>query len=904
MTIKEPAAQLDASQQRKAHALEQFQQAKTLMMRQFWEIKAQHPDHLLFFRMGDFYELFFEDAEVAAACLDITLTKRGKHADQQVAMCGVPHHAYEVYLAKLIRNGYRVAICEQMEHPAEAKKRGSKSVVKRSVTRVVTAGTLTEDSLLDSRAANYLVALVHKRDSVGVAWADVSTGGFFVGSITLAALPAHLARLNPSELLISEALLGLEDLYDLWAEYQNRISPRPDRLFDARIGEQRLKDVFNVAALDAFGAFAPLEFAAMGALLDYISLTQVDTATRLLPPQKESDGGTMTIDAATRRSLELVRCQNGAEEGSLLHTIDRTVTSAGARTFSADITAPLTDADAIVARQDMVAVFVDDAALRQSTRSALKQTPDMERALTRLSLNRGGPRDLAALRDALLQADCLKELYDDLRTHAPKNMQRAISGLGHFTDLAERLQRALADDLPLLARDGGFIRPGFHDGLDDVRELRDESRRLIAALETRYAELTRIKNLKVRHNNVLGYFVEVTVKHGDKLLCRALAETFIHRQTTANQARFTTTELNELAQNISRAADQAITLELEFFDDLVAAVKARARSLITAAQALAQLDVSSALAELAVERDYCRPRVDTSTAFHIEAGRHPVVEQALTASDAGFVANDCRLSDEQKLWLLTGPNMAGKSTFLRQNALVAIMAHMGSFVPARSAHIGIIDKLFSRVGAADDLARGRSTFMVEMVETAAILNQATDRSLVIIDEIGRGTATFDGLSIAWAAVEHLHDMNRSRALFATHYHELTHLSQQLDHVSCHTLAIREWKDQIVFLHNVLSGAADRSYGIQVAKLAGLPALVIKRAEQVLHTLERDEASSVAAKLTNDLPLFAQSVANIAAESKQALDHPALLALMDLDPDTMSPRDALDALYALKAKLEN
>ena len=568
MTIKEPAAQLDASQQRKAHALEQFQQAKTLMMRQFWEIKAQHPDHLLFFRMGDFYELFFEDAEVAAACLDITLTKRGKHADQQVAMCGVPHHAYEVYLAKLIRNGYRVAICEQMEHPAEAKKRGSKSVVKRSVTRVVTAGTLTEDSLLDSRAANYLVALVHKRDSVGVAWADVSTGGFFVGSITLAALPAHLARLNPSELLISEALLGLEDLYDLWAEYQNRISPRPDRLFDARIGEQRLKDVFNVAALDAFGAFAPLEFAAMGALLDYISLTQVDTATRLLPPQKESDGGTMTIDAATRRSLELVRCQNGAEEGSLLHTIDRTVTSAGARTFSADITAPLTDADAIVARQDMVAVFVDDAALRQSTRSALKQTPDMERALTRLSLNRGGPRDLAALRDALLQADCLKELYDDLRTHAPKNMQRAISGLGHFTDLAERLQRALADDLPLLARDGGFIRPGFHDGLDDVRELRDESRRLIAALETRYAELTRIKNLKVRHNNVLGYFVEVTVKHGDKLLCRALAETFIHRQTTANQARFTTTELNELAQNISRAADQAITLELEFFDDL------------------------------------------------------------------------------------------------------------------------------------------------------------------------------------------------------------------------------------------------------------------------------------------------------------------------------------------------
>lgn len=890
-----------------AQAKQNAQVASTPMMQQFWQIKADHPDHLLFFRMGDFYELFFEDAVVAAAALDIALTKRGKHDGAEVSMCGVPHHSYEAYLAKLIRKGHRVAICEQLEDPAEAKKRGSKAVVKRGVTRVVTSGTLTEDGLLDARASNHLVAVCQIRSDIGLAWADVSTGHFYVATSTVAALPAQLARLNPSELLVPDALLQEADLFEVWAEYQNRISPRPTRLFDARAGEARLKDTYEVGSVEGFGNFSRAELAAAGALLDYINLTQVETKTRLFPPVREEATGAMVIDAATRRSLELTRTQAGEKSGSLLATIDRTVTSGGARLLQGHISAPLTDPVEITARQDMVAVFVADGALRDDVRHALRQTPDIERALTRLSLGRGGPRDLAALRDALSQADVLKHRLSGLLETAPARLQQAVAGLGHFADLVDRLTRALADDLPLLARDGGFIRAGFHAGLDELKTLRDESRRLIAGLEASYKEQTGVTSLKVKHNNVLGYFVEVTAVHGDKLMAAPLNETFIHRQTTANQVRFTTVELNDFAQRISRAGDQAVALELDLFADLVTAVKTRESTLVTVAGALAALDVASSLAALAVSHHYVRPKVDDSVEFSITGGRHPVVEQAVSATDSGFVANDCTISGDRRLWLLTGPNMAGKSTFLRQNALIAILAHMGSYVPAEVAHMGVIDKLFSRVGAADDLARGRSTFMVEMVETAAILNQATARSLVILDEIGRGTATYDGLSIAWAAIEHLHGANQSRALFATHYHELTALAQRLDHVACYTLAIREWEDRVIFLHEVIAGAADRSYGIQVAKLAGLPKPVVHRAEEVLHLLEAGDAASVTSKLADDLPLFAAAEPLSGAEAAAGGVIPeasrVLEKLSEIDPDHLSPREALEALYALKAEAD-
>ncbi|MBI1621874.1 DNA mismatch repair protein MutS [Aquamicrobium zhengzhouense] len=877
------------------------------MMEQYIEIKLANPDSLLFYRMGDFYELFFHDAEVAARALGIALTKRGKHQGEDVAMCGVPVHAADDYLEKLIAKGYRVAVCEQMEDPAEARKRGSKSVVRRDVVRLVTPGTITEEKLLAPGEANYLMAIGRVKgtseNSYALAWIDISTGAFKVAESAADRLLGDILRVDPREVIVADPVFHDLELRSVFDVLGRVASPHPATLFDSAAATSRIARFFNVATPESFGQFSRAELSAIAAAIAYVEKTQISERPPLARPEREENSSTLFIDAATRANLELVRTLSGNRDGSLLKSIDRTVTGGGARLLAERLTAPLTDPAEIEARLDCVSFLQSETRLCEELRALLKGVPDMPRALSRLALNRGGPRDLGALRTGI---DAARQIADLLSSAMlPQRLATCCSQLAELPEtLREHLNLALAEEMPLLKRDGGFVREGYHDELDEMRALRDQSRRVIAEMERDLIEETGIRSLKIRHNNVLGYYIEVTANNAEALTGTDEAKArFIHRQTMANAMRFTTTELAGLETKIANAADRALQIELSIFEKLLAEVVSHADAIRAGAAALAELDVSGALAILATSENYCRPRVDDSLAFAIEGGRHPVVEQALRRQLGDpFVANDSDLSPEGDashgaIWLLTGPNMGGKSTFLRQNALIAILAQMGSFVPAASAHIGIVDRLFSRVGASDDLARGRSTFMVEMVETAAILNQAGERSLVILDEIGRGTSTFDGLSIAWAAVEYLHEKNRCRAIFATHFHEITALAGKLPRLHNVTMRVKEWEGDVVFLHEVGKGAADRSYGVQVARLAGLPDAVVERAREVLRQLEEGETSGKAERLVDDLPLFSVAAKREATAPKA---NDALVeAIATLQPDDMTPREAIDALYRLK-----
>ena len=872
-------------------------EAATPLMAQYLALKAQHKDCLLFFRLGDFYEMFFEDAVKASAALDIALTRRGQHQGQDIPMCGVPAHSYEGYLAKLIRKGFRVALCEQTEAPAEAKKRGGKSIVTRDVVRIVTPGTVTEDSLLDARAANHLSCLVAVGDEMALGWLDLASGQPYTQKVTVAELNGALARIDPAEILLPESVVQKPELFEVLQNWREQLVPQPNSRFDSENARRRLLGLYKVAELTPFGDFSRAEVAALGALLDYVELTQKSDLGHLARPQQVGVAQVMAIDPATRRNLELKRTLSGEKAGSLLAAIDRTLTGAGARLLAARLNAPLMDVAAINARLDAVEFMQRDTSLRENLRGLLRQAPDLERALARVALMRGGPRDLASVRTAIQLAGMMRAAHmEKCARAAPTELAANMKALGEHGALFDQLDRALAADLPLLARDGNFIARGYSAALDEFITLRDNSRQLIAGLQQKYSGQSGVNTLKIRHNMVIGYYIEVTPTQADRLL--AQKETFIHRQTLATAARFTTVELSELERKITEAADKALALEMQIFADLVQAVIAPLHDLRRTAAAMAAIDVATSLAELAVEQNYTRPLVDDSAAFDIKGGRHPVVEMVLkvSPSGAGFVANDCNLADTQRLWLLTGPNMAGKSTFLRQNALIVLLAQMGGFVPAASAHIGVVDRLFSRVGAADDLARGRSTFMVEMVETAAILNQAGERALVILDEIGRGTATYDGLSIAWATLEHLHGANKCRALFATHYHELTSLAGNLAALSCRTMRIKEWQGDVIFLHEVAEGVADRSYGIHVAQMAGLPAAVIARATQVLGALEADAGKTKAGALAGSLPSY-----DAAKPAKPVKPMPEELEklLAGLKPDEMSPKQALEILYSIK-----
>ena len=868
------------------------------MMAQFSEIKKEYPLALLFYRMGDFYELFFDDAVMASQALDIALTQRGKHLGENIPMCGVPAHASEGYLLKLIKKGFRVAVCEQLEDPKEAKKRGSKSVVKRGVVRLVTPGTLTEDNLLNPRKSNFLVAFASVRNECCLAWVDISTGDLRYRNCPLPHLGPELARLSPAEVIISEETAS--EIHEVFSESGTSLTKLSQNTFDSDAGTKKLLNTYGEAEIEALKSLTRANTAALGALIEYLNTTQKGQMPLLQFPIGESPNDYVSIDTATRRNLEITETLNGEHQGSLLSVVDNTITAAGARLLYQRITTPSQHIKTISDRAETVQFFCENSVMRTELRTILKHLPDTERALSRLALGRGGPRDLLALVNGATQAKRVNQLLSN--TQLPELLENINPDLIGHDLLCEELAKAITETPPLSARDGGYIASGYSKKLDDVRALRDKSREIIAEMQATYSGFSNISSLKIKHNNVLGYFIETPAAHAQKMLASPLSDTFIHRQTTANSVRFTTVDLGELETKILNASGQSISLEQELFHQLEKMVLAQAVTLQALSFSIAEIDVASAFSELAMNEGWIRPTITIGQDFFVDQGRHPVVEATLKDSSSSiFVGNDCNLnSKDENIWLLTGPNMSGKSTFLRQNALIALLAQAGSYVPATQATIGIVSQIFSRVGASDDLARGRSTFMVEMIETAAILNQADDRALVILDEIGRGTSTYDGLSIAWATLEYLHDFNRCRALFATHYHELTQLSAKLKRVENATVTVREWEGDVIFLHEVKKGAADRSYGVQVAKLAGLPAPVLDRAKVVLDALEKGEREGYGKQkaLIDDLPLFS-TIPAAPPIGPSAIEK----ALEEVQPDTLSPKDALDLIYELKSKLK-
>ncbi len=844
----------------------------TPAMAQWFALKADNPDALLFLRMGDFYELFFTDAEAAAAALDIALTRRGEHNGEPIPMCGVPMHAAETYLSRLIRRGFRVAVAEQME---PAKGRTGKGPLRRAVVRLVTPGTLTEDSLLDAHRPNLLLALARVGAGLGAAWLDVSTGLFETAAPSPADLPPLLGRLEPAEILAPDDVpLG---------DWSDRRGPATVALAPAA-AQRRVAEAFGAASLDAFGTFTEAEAVAAAMTLDYVRTTQAGAMPRLSRPQPAVLAGQMMLDAATRASLEITRARDGGTAHTLLAAVGRTLTAPGARLLAAWLGGPLLDPEAIAQRQDGWAWMLLQPTTVAELRAALRGVPDVARALGRLSVGRAAPRDLGAVAQTLAAA---RQVSAALAS-APLDQ----AALDTDPALGDLLARALADPLPARLDDGGVIAAGFDGELDAERRLRDDSRRVIAGLTLDYAQRYGVASLKIRHHAQLGYVIEAPAVAVERLQAHP---DLTLRQAMANGARFGCAELADLDRRISEAADRAAARERLVFATVVQAVLAEADAITACADTLARLDALQSCARLAEGGRWCRPAVTEGDEFCIVAGRHPVVEDALGGT-AAFVPNDCDLSAARRVLLLTGPNMAGKSTFLRQSALIAILAQAGLPVPAESARVGVVDRLFSRVGAADDLARGRSTFMVEMTETAAILHQAGPRSLVIVDEIGRGTSTLDGLAIAWAVLEALHGQVRCRTVFATHFHELADLAAQMPRLRPHTMRVKEWRGSVVFLHEVAEGAAGRSWGVHVAQLAGVPQATVRRASALLGALEKARHGRPA-----ELPLFAQ-LAPAAHDPVPAAPPPDALrdALEEVDPDRLTPRDAVEILYRLKA----
>lgn len=871
-------------------AMEQRWAAATPMMQQYLEAKRACGDALLLFRMGDFYELFYEDAKTVAEALGLALTSREK-GDNAVPMAGFPHHQLESYLGKLIGLGFRVAICEQVEDPRKAT-----GLVRREVTRLVTPGTITDEGLLDPRQANYLAALAvgpsadpDGRQEMGLAWCDLSTGRFWATVIERSDLADQMARLAPAELLIPEEFDPPPELSSASA-----ITRRPAWAFSHDSAIQALQQQLGTVSLDGFGFTDSDRVAirAAGAILDYLKETQkssLEHIDRLLPYRRTT---TLELDSATRRSLELTRTlREGKREGSLLWVLDRTVTPMGSRLLAEWLAAPLTDPALIDRRLDAVEQWLAAPVERHSVRQVLRELPDLERLVARVSTNRATPRDLLAIGRAL---ERLPQLAQRLAACSDPWMTELHSRIHLLPELCSQLLAALVEPCPLNAREGGLIRTGYNAELDELRQLAHGGKQWIAQYQAHESRRTGIANLRVGYNKVFGYYIEVTNTHREKV-----PADYIRKQTLKNAERYTTPELKAYEEQVLTADERCKELEYELFLELRNQVASQARRILETARALAELDVATALAELAHVRRYCRPVLTTEPVLHIVDGRHPVLD--VTEPEGTFVPNDTLLGGEHgRMLLITGPNMAGKSTYIRQVALLTLMAQMGSFIPAKQATIGVADRIFARVGASDELARGQSTFMVEMTETARILNTATPQSLVILDEIGRGTSTFDGVSLAWAIAEYIHDRIGCRTLFATHYHELTDLAKSLDGLRNLNVAVKEWQDQVVFLHKIIPGAADKSYGIHVARLAGIPREVNERAKEVLAILENEHLDeqgrprllrrSRRQSTHYQLTLFGPS------------SHPVLDALRQLDVNQLTPLGALQLIQQWQQQL--
>ena len=851
----------------------------TPMMKQYLDIKSQYREFIVFYRMGDFYEMFFEDATKAAPVLGIALTKRGQHQGEDIPMCGLPFHSSDAYIAKLIEKDFKVVICEQMETPEEAKKRGYKAVVRRDVVRIITPGTLTEDNLLVNGNSNFLAAISCHKDELAIAWTDISTGEFYTSFSSILTLGNDLARINPKEILVSDRLYQQDEINNALADYRRLVTIQASSLFDLNKAENKIKAYYQIFSSDSLGNFSSTELIACGVILEYVELTQKTTESRISYPKQLKQNSFMVIDAATRRNLELTLSAAGEKKGSLLNLINFTKTSCGSRLLTQYISAPLIDVEAINKRLNLVEFFVLNIEFTKIIAQLLGLFGDVERSIARFTFNRGGPRDLQVIKESLVASNQLSSLFANFKGNMLQELIAILSNLTNFEDLIIELEASLSENLPALARDGGFIKEGYNSRLDKLYHLKNDSKTSLNELKVKYSKLTGINNLKISYNNVLGYFIDVTPLNSSKMN----EDLFIHRQTLANSVRYSTVELRELEKELTNLEDNILKLELELYNQLVLKILDKADHLALFANSIAKIDVATALAILAEQNNYIRPEINNSSDFRIIGGRHPVIESILKKQRQEFVSNDCIMDKSNNLWLITGPNMAGKSTFLRQNALIVILAQIGSFIPAKSASFGVVDKIFSRVGAADDLARGRSTFMVE---TANILNNATHNSLIILDEIGRGTSTYDGVSIASACLEYIHEVICARALFATHYHELTALQHQLNKLQCYTMQIKEWQDKIIFMHKIIPGSADKSYGIHVASIAGLPKEVIKKAEYILKNLEASHNNVMDIDLKS-IPVEAE--------------HPLLNFIKELQLDDLSPREALDILYQIKNK---
>ncbi len=887
---------------------------ETPMMKQYFEAKRACPEALLLFRMGDFYEMFLDDAKVAAQVLGLALTSRDKGAGG-MPMAGFPHHQLDAYIAKLIAAGYRAAVCEQMEDPKKAK-----GIVKREVTRIVSAGTVTDEALLDPKSSNYLAAIAGDVDGVfekiGIAWVELSTGKFYAATIGPNQVGEQLARISPSELLFNE-----KTPFERRSMGKTLFTKRPDWTFGYRTAHDTLLKQFGTATLEGFG-FTDTEndvpaIRAAGAVLEYLNETQKQSSTHIDSITAYRPGCQLEIDEASRRSLEITRTiREGRRDGSLLAVLDRCVTPMGSRLLGEWVASPLTDISEINARLDAVEEFFRNDAVVRDLRENLRRVYDLQRLLTRILQGRATPRDLAFVARTLRVLPFFRERLAKLgetsgdcvgvptSSPAPFSFLQSLrKNIDPCEELSAMLENALADECPLSSREGGFIRSGFNAELDELRELQSGGKEWIARYQSIEMERTGISSLKVGFNRVFGYFIEITNTHREKI-----PPEYIRKQTVKNAERYITPELKEYEEKVLTADERACGLEYEIFERLREKTCEARTAMQQTAVALAHLDVLVALASLARDRGYCRPVLVEESVLKIVDGKHPVLDAL--EPEGTFVPNDTLLDDEHgMIQLITGPNMAGKSTFIRQTALLSIMAQIGSFLPAREATIGICDRIFARVGASDELSRGQSTFMVEMTETARILNQATERSLVILDEIGRGTSTYDGISLAWAIVEYLHDRTGCRTLFATHYHELTDLSETFDRIRNLNVAIREQNDDIAFLHKIVPGAADKSYGIHVARLAGVPRDVIKRAREILEELEQTHVEATAHGVDESLRGTQQeekkrkTVGGMQFSLFGPDDHPIVEELREIDVDGLTPLDALKLVADWKASLQ-
>ncbi|HAG53094.1 MAG TPA: DNA mismatch repair protein MutS [Alphaproteobacteria bacterium] len=868
----------------------------TPMMKQYLELKAKYPKFLLFYRMGDFYELFQDDAKTAASVLGITLTQRRSSKDVDgVPMCGVPFHAAEGYIAKLVRNGFKVALCEQVESPAQAKKeRGASALVKRDVVRLFTAGTLTEESMLSPTENNYVLSVIKNMSEYVIAWLDISAGSFNYSKVAYDDISTEICRIAPSEIILSESLA--EKLVTDFPELDyNKFTEKYHDYFNHSRCEDLIKKTYKVDTLQGFGIADKGEVIACGTLLQYIAETQMRDVDNLSKPTELKSNAILHIDAQSRANLEIMRTTRGEIKGSLFDAINYTLTPFGNRKLQEFLATPLQDLNIINHRLDAVEELLKKLLVKQDLMSDLKLFGDFERSLSRIAYDRASPRDLLVIKNAAKLFNPLAEKLDELDGAIFAQIANSLRG---FEELEILLDKALLDeDLPLLARDGNFIKAGFCAEFDKYKSLSTNGLTMLRNLEAAEQEKLGISTLKVKYNKVWGYFIEVTKQYADKI-----PEHYIHRQTTTNAMRFTISELMDLEREISSSGSLSLERELQLFKLITDSVMGIHGKLMNAAGGLAELDVFCSSSTLAEKKNYVRPELTTGLDFDIKKGRHPVIEKTVE----NFIPNNAELTDS-KLWLITGPNMAGKSTFLRQNAIIALLAHVGLFVPAESAKIGLVDRIFTRVGASDDLSKGQSTFMVEMVETANILNNATERSFVILDEIGRGTATFDGLSIAWGCVEHLVKKNKSRGLFATHYHELTVLQDSFDKIENHHVKVKEWDGEVVFLHEVGEGASPGSYGIHVAKIAGLPKTATNRAQKILATLESTKLIDANGKVStadNSMDLF--SMANFSEPEviieKDEKAERLKQVIADINVDDLTPREALDYLYSLKGEI--